>query len=513
MLQYLINTTIIWLACLLFYELLLRKESFHRYNRMYLLGSLAVGLLLPLLRFDSLLPAAGNAEFLSPVKHVYQLRNTIQLSTTPADTSRAIASHYYISIILWSLYLAGVVMGFALLLRETVVLFRLYKNGRKSVESSGTIIETGKEHSPFSFFNILFVGNRSDYNDAQWQLIVAHEREHARLLHSIDNILLILLRIVFWFHPLPHIYYKRLRMLHEFQADEVASDANSYGAFLLEQNMLQAAPLLAHSLHYSPIKKRILMLTKTKSTRPRLLKYLAALPLITGLLLCCTAGGFPGNDPIRDNTLHFKGNEITFGALKAIPYEARERMAKQRRAFPFMEAPDSVLVLDWRTNLYKMQDVPCERMPVALNGEPVYGRESQYWLANGDSDYVAPVYTGPEKSIDDYLFAKLQPELDKLEDGVYRYDIDRMVLSAKGKLVYYEPRGISIDMSEQEAQPKLDKNVIQNINHQLAEAIEGSLSFKPALKDGKPVNVRISLGNWVVLVKNHKTKLVERAGC
>jgi hypothetical protein len=512
MLQYLINTTIVWLACLLFYELLLRKESFHRYNRMYLLGSLAAGLLLPLLRLDSLLPAADNTAFLSPVKHVYQFRSTIQVPASPTANSQ-IASHDYTSIVLWSLYLAGVVIGFILLIREAVLLSRLYRNGRKSVEVSCTIIETDKEHSPFSLFNMFFVSSRDVYTDAQWQLIVAHEREHALLLHSIDNILLILLRIVFWFHPLPHIYYKRLRMLHEFQADDVAPDPNSYGAFLLEQNMLVAAPLLAHSLHYSPIKKRILMLTKTKSTRPRLLKYMAVLPVVAGLLLCCTAGGFPGNDPVKDKTLRFKGNEISFGDIKVIPYEAREKMAKQRAMFPLMEAPDSVSIFDWRSNMDKKIFVPLEQVPVAVNGEPIYGKEPQYWLASGEADYTAPAFDAPVRSLDEYLFARLKPELDKLENGTYIYNIDRMVVSAAGKLVYYEPRGIEIYMSREEHQPKLDKDLVQSIDHKLAEAIGAPFIFKPAYKNGKPVSVRISLGNWAVEVKNHKAKLVDRGGC
>ncbi|MBS1587521.1 MAG: M56 family metallopeptidase [Bacteroidetes bacterium] len=512
MLQYLINTTIIWLACLLFYELLLRKESFHRYNRMYLLGSLAAGLLLPLLHLDSLMPA-NDATFLSPVKHVYQFRNTIQVSTAPTHAISVTESASYTSLILWSLYLAGVVTGLALLMREAILLFHLYKNGHKSVESSGTLIETGKEHSPFSFFNLLFVAGRATYNDAQWQLIVAHEREHARRLHSVDNLLLILLRIAFWFHPLPHIYYKRLRMLHEFQADEVATDANSYGAFLLEQNMLQAAPLLALSLHYSPIKKRILMLTKAKSTRPRLLKYLAALPLAAGLLVCCTAVGFPGNDPGKNKTLRFKGNEITFGDLKVIPFEAREKVAKQRAMFPLMVAPDSVSVFDRRSNMDKMIYVPSEQVPVALNGEAIYGKETQYWLASGETDYTAPTFDAPTRSLDEYLFARLRPELNKLENGTYIYNIDRMVVSAAGKLAYYEPRGLEIYMSPEEHQPKLDKGLVQNINQKLAEAIAAPLNFKPALKNGKPVNVRISLGNWAIEVKDHKAKLVDRGGC
>lgn len=47
MLQYLFNLTAIWLICLLVYDLFLRKETYHTYNRLYLNISILLGIALP----------------------------------------------------------------------------------------------------------------------------------------------------------------------------------------------------------------------------------------------------------------------------------------------------------------------------------------------------------------------------------------------------------------------------------------------------------------------------------
>ena len=146
MLQYLINTTITWLACLLIYEVLLRKESFHKYNRIYLLTTLAIGLLLPAVQLDNILPATTNATFSEPTKQVYEIRNTIQAKEGAISAQPA---NYNIEPVLWAIYLLGVLAGLAIIAREGLHLFSLYNRGRKSVEGNSLVVETGKAHSAF----------------------------------------------------------------------------------------------------------------------------------------------------------------------------------------------------------------------------------------------------------------------------------------------------------------------------------------------------------------------------
>jgi len=106
-----------------------------------------------------------------------------------------------------------------------------------------------------------------------------HERRHYTLLHFADLLLMQLAKIVFWFHPLAYAYNKHLLLVHEFQADKVsAQEPQQYGQFLVEQALLQTAPVLSHSFNRSPIKKRIVMLTR-KSTAAARTKMLVFIPL------------------------------------------------------------------------------------------------------------------------------------------------------------------------------------------------------------------------------------------
>jgi beta-lactamase regulating signal transducer with metallopeptidase domain len=520
MLQYFINTSLIWLACLLVYELLLRKERFHQYNRIYLLASLAAGLLLPAANLNTLM--ATNTDVLrQPAQKVYEIKKqvyqpSVPISAPPARISQntqASASpdqNMPALMLLW-IYLAGVIAGLVLVARELFKLGRLYAAGSKTKELSCAIIETGKAHCPFSFFNIVFVGNRSDYSPEQWTLLLTHEKEHGRQLHSLDNLLMIALRIAFWFHPLPYIYYRRLRIVHEYQADNVAA-ANPavYGAFLLEQSMLRGAPILTHSFNYSPIKNRIAMLTGSKTTRARLLKYLTVIPLSLGLILFCTQVSFSGEASTKMSITHFNGNEITMEKYNAYPSWYYDVLEKQKTVFLYTPQPDSIPFKDWRTGAVTMIAVREQTRPATINGKPVFSDDPLYKLAHPEVAYVKPMFRGPKNDLDQYLFSSLHDELNKLPDGVYILQVNNLVVDQTGSIAYYEAKGILPDSDDT---PVIDDNLKSAINEKLSQLLDSHLKFKPASRNGEPVNVQLQLNAHRVEVKNHAAVLVARGGC
>lgn len=53
MLQYIINSSAIWLTGLIAFDIFLRKEAHHGFNRFYLLLILTAGMLIPLWSWDS----------------------------------------------------------------------------------------------------------------------------------------------------------------------------------------------------------------------------------------------------------------------------------------------------------------------------------------------------------------------------------------------------------------------------------------------------------------------------
>jgi hypothetical protein len=392
----------------------------------------------------------------------------------------------------------------------------LYKNGNKEKEQGIMIIETGKEHSPFSFFKLIFIKSRQNYNASQWTLLFDHEKEHANQLHSLDNLLLIILRIICWFHPLAHIFYHRLRMVHEFQADQAAAkNTYQYGTFLLEQNLIQGAPVLAHSFHYSPLKTRIAMLTKTGSSRSKLLKYLTVFPLLMLFIIFCSQNSFSGqfNQQKQKKKVIFRGNQIEFAELKVIPFAYMETFKKQKKIFVNVTLPDSVPISDWLTGEIKMEKVLLDLMPVAINGKPIFGKEPQYIHPEYNRNYSEPVCLGSSKLIDPYLFSMIKNELDQLDHGTYIFNINSLVIDDQGKVAYYENAGISSYMGSSEKKPMNSQKLLKGITQKLTDVLNGPIKFKPALRDGKPINVRMNMGYYMIEVKNHKAVLLERTGC
>jgi len=215
----------------------------------------------------------------------------------------------------------------------------------------------------------------------------------------------------------------------------------------------------------------------------------------------------------KGKKVNFKGNEIEFGELKVIPWDFKETLKQQRKMFLITSLPDSVPAKEWTTANLKMERVMIDIVPVLLNGKRIYGSEEQYFQPEADAKYTSPVFSGAGVNADQYLFAQLKNDLDKLENGSYILRVNNLVINDKGNIAYYENAGIDFSWREEKKNPLIADDVKHTINEKLVDALDHSIQFKPALKSGKPVNVRLVMGQYQIEVKNHKAQLVERAGC
>ena len=300
--QYLLNATAIWLISLLLFDLCLRRESYHNYNRFYLLFTFLLGILLPMWQWQavsSIHPDAAQPA----LQRIIAAKGGLMASAPVISTTHVWGALQWTAMV----YLAGAAIMFFILLADAIKLVLFYRYSSRSKQGKWTIAVTGKEHAPFSFLNILFVSGTQMYDKEEWDMILVHEKRHANLLHFADVLLMQLARIVFWFHPLIYLYNKRLMLVHEYQADNAAVQRpQEYGKFLVEQALLQAPPSLAHSFNRSPIKNRIIMLTRKSSTAARI-KMLVFVPLVMACVLCCSKNGF------SQTALPYKGVVIPFG--------------------------------------------------------------------------------------------------------------------------------------------------------------------------------------------------------
>ncbi len=258
-LNFLLEASIGLCLFLVVYQLLLRKETSFRFNRVFLLAGLIASVIFPLIKLN-----AVN----SPIP---SLNFSVDQTVTEADlvyATEAVPQH---TLTTWEIL--TVIYGLGLALFFIVFMIRLSKmfitllRSTKYDVHSHHIVELKEPSSPFSFFNYIFIGNTPPLTEREKQQIIEHESIHAKLFHSFDIVLLNILGIVFWFNPLIRVYKKIFVQLHEFEADARAvetHDVNAYCSLLARVALHSADYKLANHFSNSLTVKRIEMMRTVK---------------------------------------------------------------------------------------------------------------------------------------------------------------------------------------------------------------------------------------------------------
>lgn len=272
---FLIKLTICWGFFALFYTLMLRYETFFRANRIFLLLSALVGLLLAALSYEVELSVG------IPDEQVIML--PMMTIGAQLDNAEGLTGLTWKNLFL-AVYLTGVLAGIIRLIGSLRSIIMLAVRGHFEKGQFGTYMVFSNEiNGPFSFFNWVFIPLGADGRpvDAD-QAILQHEMAHARGWHTLDVLLMELLCIAFWFHPLAHWYKKEVRTLHEFLADAEASshtDKKQYGLLLIRHVQSGMPVAIANHFFQSPLKQRLIMLMKQNSAPVRGLKFALSLPM------------------------------------------------------------------------------------------------------------------------------------------------------------------------------------------------------------------------------------------
>ncbi len=155
------------------------------------------------------------------------------------------------------------------------------------LENGIRFIETDKKNNPFTFFKTV-VYNPDLHAEYELEMILQHERIHARNWHSIDILLGQLIIALHWFNPLVWRYSKSIDQNLEFIADYKTTKGQfhkkTYQMTLLRTALPNHLSLPVNNF-YSFTKTRILMLNRNKSNGKNRLKVLFVLPFILVFLM------------------------------------------------------------------------------------------------------------------------------------------------------------------------------------------------------------------------------------
>jgi hypothetical protein len=271
--DYLLKSSAIIALFFICYRLFLQRETFFDSNRWFLLIGLITGAFLPLVVIPIYIeytPVASNSPLLFTESQI----------TVPKPID-------WIQLLSW-IYITITSLFALKLIIELVSLQQLIiKNPKKNI-GQFYLIEIFDKISPFSFFKWI-IYNPKQFNKQELNYIINHEKVHAKEQHTLDVLIAQLCCILFWFNPLVWLYKKELQQNLEFIADDKAQTVSdckeSYQRLLLKASVPNHPLALTNNFYNSLIKKRIIMLHKSKSNKLNAWKYVLIIPALAIFLM------------------------------------------------------------------------------------------------------------------------------------------------------------------------------------------------------------------------------------
>src|SRR5690554_6616801 len=283
MAHYVIQVIAFQLFFLVVYDVFLKKETFFNWNRAYLLITAALSFMLPVIKIDRFKDIVPQQYIITLPEVVIGKQNPIVLDEVFIEGINQASSFS------WSwmyLFYLGSAIAFSIFAYKLTNIIRLIYGNPKHHESNLQIVNLENSRDAFSFFNYIFIGKQLVKEERE--TILKHELVHVKQKHTLDMLFFEFLRILFWFNPFIYMYQNRISVVHEFLAD---AEAVKYNKTQYYQNLLSQVfqakqvsfinPFFKQSL----IKKRIVMLQKSKSKQVQLVRYALLIPMVFGMLI------------------------------------------------------------------------------------------------------------------------------------------------------------------------------------------------------------------------------------
>ncbi len=286
MIDFLIKSTICLSVFLGFYHLVLEREKMHQFNRFYLLGSIVISLVIPFVTFEiiEIIPIVENIEPLS----LNTIPTTFNENLIQESVIHLKERINYTPYVLWGLY--GLIT-FILITRFVINYSKLISKSKSNPivkYKNAKLVLLDEKTLPHTFLNFIYI-NFEDYNNRNIEdELYTHELVHVNQKHTLDILFIEVLKVIFWFNPLFIFFKKAMQLNHEFLADEeIVKTYNNvpfYQNLLLQKGIGTQTIYLASNLNYLVTKKRLIMMTKSTSQTIAVLKKIAIIPILTGLV-------------------------------------------------------------------------------------------------------------------------------------------------------------------------------------------------------------------------------------
>jgi beta-lactamase regulating signal transducer with metallopeptidase domain len=282
-----------------FYKIFLKNETFFNFNRFLILFLISISFAIPFVKIGTSLPIVPQKPNIITIgqsseivtQPIAETKTNIPVKTAnhPTPINWNLITLYAIEII----NLAGILWGLIRLIKSLFFFRYLRRKSEIATFNSTKFYIVPETIGSFSFFNSIFI-SKETIKKGEVGSILAHELTHINEHHSIDSIFLAIVKSFLWFNPIFYLFEKELKTIHEYIADSSVikkeQDKNNYIDILLNQTIGPKMFDLTNNFNSTTIFRRIKMITKAKSTKRTLWKYLILiLPISISLVaFSCT---------------------------------------------------------------------------------------------------------------------------------------------------------------------------------------------------------------------------------
>ena len=464
---YAIKSAVCLMMLYLPYTLLMRRDTFHSFNRMVLLAIVILSLILPCLDIS--------LTTVTPIQTaIYEGEHSIVEVGRPVIVAEGVTSGAVISEAgesngaswaawLVAIYIIGVVACFLVKTIEMIRLVRFIRSGCLwiSDEDGVRIYCHAGNVSPFSWMNKIVI-SETDYYDNP--LILRHERAHIARCHSWDNLFLSLVETFQWFNPCIWMLDHSLKEVHEYEVDAAilkqGITAKNYMSLMIKKAIGASSYTFTDGFNHSLIKNRITMMMKEKTNKWRCTKALYFIPVAAVALGALATPEFSST-------------------AKSVDVDKVTDLIPNGNVFDGKNAQTATNDT-WHT---AVNDADSEAMNVPNDSSEVF-----------DIVEILPEFPGGPAELMGYISKNLHYPEEALKVSITARVMVTFVVTSDGNIRDVSVTHKSITLRG-EAQPDDEgfEDAIESFDKECIRVINSMPKWKPGIQQGRAVNTRYSV--------------------
>lgn len=472
---YIIKVNVAIALFYLLYRILFVRDTFFMVRRIYLLLSVVVSFAYPAIRLSEsyIAHSAVSTQMLRYVllPEFEVMPNNANIATPLWQSAGNVMLYLYIFVA--SMLLLRMLLQFASLMR-------IRKSCTRNIILGVNVYASNQSFSPFSFFDMIVI-NPNLHSQSEQSEILAHEQTHVKQKHSYDVVLFEMLCIVLWFNLFVWLTKREVRHNLEYLADKnvitQGFDSKSYQYHLLQLSYHTPSLFLTNKFNILPLKKRIVMMNRSKSPRILASKYLLIVPILFSLVFLSNAESFIQSASSLNLEVDTKISKNQLAPLQA---------AASNEA-PSLETTNAAVATNNDTPIKQI----VETKPLPEVVVVSYGTAA--------TDDKKTKTKAPEKSINEKVVfqdVEQMPQFPGGDNGLFkylaesiRYPVDAQESGIQGRVICQ----FVIDENGQVNDVKVVRGVDASLDAEAIRVIKAMPKWTPAIHRGKNVSVQYTL--------------------